>query len=66
MPITDFESLLSPYPAERFLSEARGRQWLHIGLPVSGIGFAIQVTGPHPDVAVALHQNGFSVGSPSR
>ena len=30
MPITDFESLLSPYPAERFLSEARGRQWLHI------------------------------------
>ncbi len=30
MPITDFESLLSPYPVQQFLEEARGKQWLHI------------------------------------
>jgi ribosomal protein L16 Arg81 hydroxylase len=30
MPITDFESLLAPYPVQQFLDEARGRQWLHI------------------------------------
>ncbi len=30
MPISDFASLLAPYPAARFIDEIRGRQWLHI------------------------------------
>ena len=30
MAITDFDTLLAPFPAAQFFDEVRGRQWLHI------------------------------------
>lgn len=30
MPLSDFESLLSPYPVQQFLDDIRGKQWLLI------------------------------------